>query len=48
LPPLVELTNARRTLAEARAQTIEAEQQRLRAIADLARLQGRTPFGVSS
>jgi len=45
--PLVELTNARRTLAEARAQTIEAEQQRLRSIADLARLQGRAPFGVS-
>lgn len=45
--PLVELINARRTLAEARAQTIEAQQQRLRAVADLARLQGRAPFGVS-
>lgn len=45
--PLVELINARRSLAEARAQTIEAQLQRVRAEADLARLQGRAPFGVS-
>jgi len=45
--PLVELINARRALAEARAQTIEAQLQRLRAEAGLARLQGRAPFGVS-
>ena len=45
--PLVELTNARRALAEARTQTIEAQLQRLRAEAGLARLQGRAPFGVS-
>ena len=42
--PLVELINARRSLAEARAQTIEAQLARLRAEAGLARLQGR-PFG---
>lgn len=42
--PLVELITARRSLAEARAQTIEAQLARLRAEADLARLQGR-PFG---
>lgn len=42
--PLLELINARRSLAEARAQTIEAQLARLRAEAGLARLQGR-PFG---
>ena len=42
--PLVELINARRSLAEAREQTIQAQQARVRAEADLARLQGR-PFG---
>lgn len=45
--PLVELLSARRALAEARTQTIQAQQQRLRAAAGLARLQGRMPFGVS-
>lgn len=45
--PLVELISARRALADARAQTIEAQLQRLRAEAGLARLQGRAPFGVS-
>jgi cobalt-zinc-cadmium efflux system outer membrane protein len=43
--PLVELIAARRALAEARAQTIEAQLARLRAEAGLARLQGR-PIGV--
>ena len=42
--PLLELINARRSLAEARTQTIEAQLARLRAEAGLARLQGR-PFG---
>ena len=42
--PLLELINARRSLAEARAQTIEAQLARLRAEAGLARLQGR-PLG---
>jgi cobalt-zinc-cadmium efflux system outer membrane protein len=42
--PLIELINARRSLVEARAQTIEAQLARLRAEAGLARLQGR-PFG---
>ena len=42
--PLLELINARRSLAEARAQTIEAQLARLRAEAGLARLQGR-PIG---
>ncbi len=40
--PLVELLNARRALADARAQTIEAQLARLRAEAGLARLQGRS------
>ena len=40
--PLVELINARRALADARAQTIEAQLARLRAEAGLARLQGRS------
>ncbi|MBP7703709.1 MAG: TolC family protein [Caulobacter sp.] len=39
--PLAELITARRALAEARTQTIEAELARVRAEADLARLQGR-------
>ena len=42
--PLLELINARQSLAEARAQTIEAQLARLRAEAGLARLQGR-PIG---
>lgn len=42
--PLLELINARRSLAEARAQSIEAQLARLRAEAGLARLQGR-PIG---
>lgn len=42
--PLVELINARRALADARAQTIDAQLARLRAEAGLARLQGR-PLG---
>ncbi len=42
---LVELINARRALAEARAQTVDAALERLSAQAALARLQGRAPFG---
>jgi cobalt-zinc-cadmium efflux system outer membrane protein len=42
---LVELLNARRALAEARAQTLDAALERLSAEAALARLQGRAPFG---
>lgn len=42
--PLVELITARRSLAEARDQTIQAQLARVRAEADLARLQGR-PLG---
>jgi cobalt-zinc-cadmium efflux system outer membrane protein len=42
--PLLELINARQLLAQARAQTIEAQLARLRAEAGLARLQGR-PIG---
>jgi cobalt-zinc-cadmium efflux system outer membrane protein len=42
---LVELLNARRALAEARAQTLDASLQRLNAQAELARLQGRALFG---
>lgn len=42
--PLLELINARRSLTEARAQTIEAQLARLRAEAGLLRLQGR-PIG---
>lgn len=44
--PLTDLTNARRGLAEARAQTLDAQLARLRAEAGLARLLGRAPFGV--
>ena len=43
---LVELINSRRTLADARSQTIQAQLARLRAEAGLARLQGR-PLGDS-
>ena len=42
---LVELLNAQRALAEARAQTINAALERLSAQAGLARLAGSTPFG---
>lgn len=42
---LVELLNARRALADARAQTLDAAVERLSAQAALARLQGRAPFG---
>lgn len=42
---LVELLNAQRALAEARAQTINAAVERLSAQAGLARLGGATPFG---
>ena len=42
---LVELLNARRELAEARAQTLNAALERLSAQAALARLQGSAPFG---
>ncbi len=43
--PLVELTNARRALVEARAQTLDAALERLSAQAALARLQGRDLLG---
>ncbi|MDR3509775.1 MAG: TolC family protein, partial [Caulobacteraceae bacterium] len=43
--PLIELLNARRALAEARAQTLDARLERLGAEAALARLQGAAPFG---
>jgi cobalt-zinc-cadmium efflux system outer membrane protein len=42
---LVELLNAQRALAEARAQTIDAAVERLSAQAGLARLAGSAPFG---
>jgi cobalt-zinc-cadmium efflux system outer membrane protein len=45
--PLSDLTNARRGLAEARAQTLDAQLSRIRAEAGLARLLGRAPFGVN-
>ncbi|HTI67001.1 MAG TPA: TolC family protein [Caulobacteraceae bacterium] len=41
----LEVLNARRTLAESRARTLDAQLDRLTAEAALARLQGRTPFG---
>lgn len=44
--PLTDLTNARRGLAEAHAQTLDAQLARIRAEAGLARLLGRAPFGV--
>ena len=43
--PLIEVLNARRALAEARAQTLDARLERLGAEAALARLQGVAPFG---
>jgi len=43
--PLIELLAARRALAEARAQTLDARLERLGAEAALARLQGVAPFG---
>lgn len=42
---LVELLNARRALADARAQTVDAAVERLSAQAALARLLGVAPFG---
>lgn len=44
--PLLELTAARRALAAARLQTLEARLARVRAVADAARLAGKTPFGA--
>ena len=43
--PLSEVIAARRSLAEARTRTLEAQLARVRAEAGLARLQGRAPFG---
>lgn len=43
--PLLELLNARRALAEAQAETLEARLERLSAEAAIARLQGVAPFG---
>lgn len=43
--PLLELTNARRALAEARVRALDARLAQVRAEADIARLSGRTPFG---
>ncbi len=43
--PLIEVLNARRALAEARTQTLDARLERLGAEAALARLQGVAPFG---
>lgn len=42
---LLELLNARRALAEARAQTLDAQIERLAAEAAIARLRGEVPFG---
>ncbi|MFC3070449.1 TolC family protein [Phenylobacterium soli] len=44
---LIELNTARRALADARTQTLEAQLARVRAEAALARLQGRAPFGAA-
>jgi cobalt-zinc-cadmium efflux system outer membrane protein len=44
--PLLELTSARRALAEARGRTLDAQLDRVKAEAELARLAGRTPFGT--
>jgi cobalt-zinc-cadmium efflux system outer membrane protein len=44
--PLLELTAARRALAAARLQTLEARLARVRAQAEAARLTGKTPFGA--
>jgi outer membrane protein, heavy metal efflux system len=43
--PLLELLSSRRALAEARAQTIAAQLERLSAEAAIARLRGEAPFG---
>lgn len=43
--PQLELTSARRALAEAQGRTLDAQLAQVRAEADLARLTGRTPFG---
>lgn len=43
--PLLELTSARRSLVEARRQTIDIQLARVAAEAEAARLAGRTPFG---
>ena len=43
--PLIEVLNARRALTEARAATVDARIERLRAEAELARLAGVQPFG---
>lgn len=44
--PLLELTAARRALAAARLQTLEARLARVRALAEAARLAGKPPFGA--
>lgn len=44
--PLLELTNARRALAEARVRALDARLAQVRAEAEIARLSGRTPFGA--
>lgn len=44
--PLLELTAARRALAAARLQTLEARLARVRALAEAPRLAGKTPFGA--
>ena len=43
--PLIELLNARRALADAQTQTLDAQLERLSAEAALARLRGVIPFG---
>ena len=43
--PLIEVLTARRSVSEAALQTLTASVERLNAEAELARLQGRTPFG---
>ena len=43
--PLIEVLNARRAVSEAALQSLTASVDRLNAEAELARLQGRTPFG---
>lgn len=44
--PLIELTAARRALASARLQALEARLARVRAETEAARLAGKTPFGA--
>jgi len=46
--PLSEVLNARRTLTDARNQSLKARQDRLSAEAELARLRGVAPFGDQS